>query len=343
MKKRIIVYSAGAAAILFSFALIENKTQVGVMEFFSISNIESTAKNIVRPMAYAAGVLKAPAVAQRSDFIDRDRFFAKTLTDDGRVVMSEVAGGPVLHYFDEGSGLLVEGDHDVILERFNGTSTDRKIVFNRADDSFPINLLKMLAAVVKHGGLDNAHPYEQSLEILRTRSLSMTCGTVSAFAQRLLDDIGVRSRVITTLTLEEWNTYDNGHTFLEVYIPKSKTWVAIDLDTKVFFSTPTIDRAALRDMMVAGVDQLSFPGFIDTSTLDYSTFQQYQTIVEFTTLNKKEWYGRVLQVFALHDATTGKYVFATDDEATAKRITSYSSEYTTLPVTEFVKNFYGDD
>ena len=341
MKKRIIAYSAGAAAILFSFALIENKTQVGAMEFFSVSNIESTAKNIVRPMAYAAGVLKEPVVVQRSDFIDRDRFFEKTLTDDGRVVMSEVAGGPILHYFNEGSGLLIEGDHDVILERFNGTSTDRKIVFNRLDDSFPINLLKMLAAVVKHGGLDDANPYEQSLDILRTRSLSMTCGTVSAFAQRLLDDIGVRSRVITTLTLEEWNTYDNGHTFLEVYIPKSKTWVAIDLDTKVFFSAPTIDRASLRDMMAAGVDQLTFTSFIDASSLDYSTFKKYQAIAEYATLNKKEWYGRVLQVFALRDAKTGKYVFATDDEVTARRVASYSSEYTTLPVTEFVKHFYG--
>lgn len=341
--RKVVACSIFVSAVMFFFALVENKTQFDVVELVSFSNIESTVKNIARPIAYASGVLKEPLVARRSDFVDRERFFIKTLVGDGSVSMREIHDGSLVRYFDSADALLVEGDVDAILERFNGLSNDRRIVFRRADPDFPMNLLKMLSSVVKHGVYDNSNRYEQSLEALRGRSLSMTCGPVSVFAQKLLSSIGVKSRVATTLTLEEWNTYDNGHTFLEVYSTRSGKWVAIDLDTKGFFSTPTIARASLLEMMEAGVGRLSFPSYLNVSTLDYSTLRQYQSIVEFAFLNKEEWYGRVLQVYALYDAESGKYIFATDDEATAKRIASYSSDYATLTVKEFASHFYGSN
>ena len=341
MNKQIFLYFLCAVAVLFSFALIENKTQVSVLESFSVNNVEDTAKNLIRPLAYKAGLLEKPVVVQRSDFIDRERLFVKQVTDNGDVSMVEVSDGSLRRYFDDNKTLLIEGDRDVILELFDETSSDRRIIYNRSDADFPINLLKMLSSVVKHGSRDDVSKYDDLLKTLHGRSLVMTCGSISVFVQRVLSDIGIKSRVATALTLSEWTTYDNGHTFLEVYLPQNKKWVAIDIDAKVFFSTPEVDRASLLDMINSGVDKLSFTTFLNISTLDYSSFEKYQIIGDFVFLNKKDWYSRVLQVFALYDDTIDKYVFAADDEKTVKRIESYDSRYTTLPREVFIKRFYG--
>lgn len=338
--KRKFLYLSCTVAVLFSFALIENKAQVSVFEYFSVSNIKETIKNIARPLAYKSGLLVEPVLLQRIDFIDRVRFFKKSIDADGRVSMAEVVDGSLDNYFNSGSGLLVDGKQDLIVSRFDGEITDRKIIFNRNDHEFPLNLLRMLASLVKHGGLDESKKYEESLEILRFRSLSMTCGTVSNFSRRLLEDLGIESRVVMTITLEEWNTYDNGHTFLEVFVPYSKKWVAVDLDANVSFSTPSSENASMLEIMAVSIDNISFLSLARISNLDYSTFDRYQVISDFASLNKREWYSRVLQAFAIKDAATGKYVFAADDENKSLRIKSYSPDFTTVSTEKFAKMFY---
>ncbi|MEN8642532.1 transglutaminase domain-containing protein [Pseudomonas sichuanensis] len=341
MKRKFAPYVLCAAFVVGSSLLVQNQSKVDVLDAFSTANMVDTARNLYGSVKGKVVAQAEPLPAQPYPFVDRERVFVKTISDAGVISMQEVTDGSAAKYFSEHADMLVEGDHDAIVERFDGKNTDKRIVFNRQAENFPINLLTMLASVVKHGVIDNASPYEQSLDTLRHRALSMTCGSISVFAQKLLENINVKSRVVTTLTMEEWNSYDNGHTFLEVYLPKDKKWVAMDLDMKVFFATPQADKASALDMIKAGADGISFAEFMHASNLDYSTFKNYQTIVEFGALNKKAWYGRVLQQFAIYDAATAKYVFATDDAAVAKRITSYSGDYTTMPVAQFVSHFYG--
>jgi len=343
MNKKFITCVFCAVVFALSITLIDNKSEIDFSGSFSVENARDTAKKIIIPLAYKSGLIHEPKQVKRSDFFDRPRFFTKSINDDGRVLMSEVHGDKFKKYFEDSDGVLVDGAEDLIVSRFDGVTTERRIVFDRGNAEFPINLLRMISSLVKHGGLDNANKYQDSLEALRTRSLSMTCNTVSDFSREMLEDIGVKSRIVTTLTLDEWNSYDNGHTFLEVFTPYSNSWVAIDMDANVFFSTPTVEHASVLDMVLTDVDHISFPPYVRIASIDYSTFTQYQVISDFAFLNKKEWYLRVLQALALKDEATGKYVFATDDEKKAKRIKSYSPEYTTMSVKDFSERFYGAD
>ena len=41
---------------------------------------------------------------------------------------------------------------------------------------------------------------------------------------------GVKSRLVSSLTLDSWNSYDNGHIMIEVFRPELKKWVVYDID-----------------------------------------------------------------------------------------------------------------
>lgn len=342
--KKITTYLTLTALLVFSALLIQNHTNESLLNAFTLENAKVTAKDILRPIAQQVGLAKTPPpTSKREDFIDRDRIFVKTVNRDGTITMVEQAESPLPGLFDDKNSFLVAGDLDVIVELFNGYKTERKIIYNRSDIDFPLNLLRTLSAVVKHGSLDDSMGFQQSFETLRSRQLSMTCGYVTNFAVEVLSGLGISSRVISTLNLGEWNSYDNGHTLLEVFLPGRKKWMAVDLDMKKSFVTPHTDKASLLDISDAGINNVNFLDLSSGPSIDYSGSKNYQTLSEFSVLNIRDWYKRVFQAFAVYDEGSGKYVFLADDDKAIKKIKSYSESYTTLPRDEFVERFYSTD
>ena len=45
----------------------------------------------------------------------------------------------------------------------------------------------------------------------------------------------IRARFVLTLTLDPWNSYDNGHSMIEVYREDLKKWVLYDVDENAYF------------------------------------------------------------------------------------------------------------
>lgn len=277
-----------------------------------------------------------------SKFIDRPRYFIRKIDENGMVVITEGERGDAYRYFSSTVGLIVSGGEDLVVSKFDGKTTERKIVYNPDGDEFPIGLLKLLSSLVKHGAADNSKPHGDRILSLGKRSLSMTCNAVTDLAITILNDIGVRSRIVTTLALGEWNSYDNGHTFLEVYAPKLKKWVAIDLDAKVIFSTRESKMASAFDMVKSGPDGISYRKYSDIDSIDYSSFKDYQEIADFAFANKGDWCRRVLESIAIKDAKSGKYVFATKNQDDSDRILQYSPEYMTVGYEDFEDMFYTD-
>ncbi len=68
------------------------------------------------------------------------------------------------------------------------------------------------------------------LEKAKTGKLSITCGPTANFIHEVFRMYGVQSRIVHTLTLDEWNEYDNGHTLLELLDPKTDKWTFYDSD-----------------------------------------------------------------------------------------------------------------
>lgn len=242
--------------------------------------------------------------------------------------------------FQDIHDFLIESNQNTIISRFDGNNEEHRILFNKEEPDYPLNLVRMLASVVKHGNIDDNKPFEQSISTLKHRQLSMTCGYISILTQQILKNLEIPSRIIATLTLEDWNTYDNGHTLLEIYQPKLNKWVAVDLDTKTIFKLKDSTNASLMDLTKVGLNDITLGKLTSTPIIDYSGITKTQIFAEYMASDLRKWYQRVFQVFSIQDNTSKKYVFMTNNTETAKRLASYSPEYTTLSPEEFAKKYY---
>lgn len=266
------------------------------------------------------------------------RWFVSQVDSSGKFTMHEFPTDPLRDW----AGPTVRGgEADQINYRFDGINTDVVITYRPNAADFPLNLLRLLAARVVHGSRDDGISFEEGMQLLKNRQLSMTCGWISAFARRLLAEHGIKSRRIQSLTLDEWNTYDNGHTFLEVYLPSQRRWVAVDLDGKYWFSKVGGEPASALDIAQLGVDGIRFNKLANTPFLDYSGFDKYQVLGMFVSLNSEEWYRRMLQAIALETAH-GIFVFA-GTSLRIERVRNYSGSYKVASIADFETQFYGAD
>jgi hypothetical protein len=97
-------------------------------------------------------------------------------------------------------------------------------------------LLHSIALLFVHAsGKDNFLETEELIERCRFRVLETTCGTTARVAKHILEIVGISCRVVSVFTMDDWNTYDNGHTLLEFWDQKFKKWALIDFDLKCRF------------------------------------------------------------------------------------------------------------
>lgn len=95
------------------------------------------------------------------------------------------------------------------------------------------SLLSSLSWLHVHGTKDRLLSHEERIKKIANNKLSLTCGDISLFIQRLLQQKGIESRIVSFLTMEQWNTYDNGHTLLEVKVDGK--WTLFDIDNNRYF------------------------------------------------------------------------------------------------------------
>lgn len=304
-----------------------------------------------KAVSYAKSLIKKAVSSEQNEptvqpdeftqpkLVDVTRTFVKTVTNRGELKIDERDPNSFSEVFSSPE-LISESADDAIYERFSSSGIERRITFNRNSEDFPLNLVRLIASVVKHGSRDDSMSQHDSLNTLKSRQLSMTCGSVSLLTKQILKDHGAKSRVVTTLTLDEWNTYSNGHTLLEIYLDHDKSWVAVDLDTNKTFITPEGKRASALDFTTHGISALSIVSLTSTPVLDYSGFPKYQSTAEYMVYNLPEWYKKMIQAVAIYDKNSQKYVFLADNESIADRVKSYSSNYTSVSRKEFVRMFY---
>lgn len=94
-------------------------------------------------------------------------------------------------------------------------------------------IITYLAENHVHSFCDDHLPYEEAKEIIKIRPLKMSCGAFSYFSMRYLKERGIKCRFILTLTLDEWDDRNNGHSMIEIY-EKGK-WTLWDIDLKNIF------------------------------------------------------------------------------------------------------------
>lgn len=202
-------------------------------------------------------------------------------------------------------------------------------------------LLSSIAWISVHGMKDvNKSPQELEKKA-KIEKLSLNCGAVSLFAKHLLDEQKIKNRIVTSLTLEEWNSYNNGHTMIEVFLDGK--WKVFDLDNNVIFNKngQSLNFLDLSEAVSAdnySIEKIADDPFYDVGGSVEANYN-YSFYFETTLLNEKalrDWYKRSLQVPMVGENSI--YYFF--DETHRLQIESYSKSYKYLPRDEFMRKFY---
>lgn len=199
-------------------------------------------------------------------------------------------------------------------------------------------LMSAISWIASHGLADKGKSSEELLEKAKTQKLSINCGDVALF---VLKNLNIKARIVTTLTLEEWNSYDTGHTMVEVF--DDGRWKVYDLDNNVRLLADGqplnflefAERAASGDYQIEKIAddaEYSVEGS-KKAGYDYSFYFEAIFSSEETL---RQWYKRVIQVPLVGEYPT--YYFF--DEVNRARIESYASNYKFLTREEFMKKFY---
>ena len=223
------------------------------------------------------------------------------------------------------------------------TESVRNLIVARDNDLLAI--LRGLSALQVHGYRDMEKPLDELKAMLPTCSfVGITCGTIASLSASILTDLGFRTRSVGSMTLGEWNTYDNGHALFEVFCPRADKWILADVDMGFVFrqGETYLDAGQLWQALQGGQSfelvplalTLVDPFFMSPSGFNY--FLRFRWKWQDDD-GKLAWYRRIFQAASLSDGA--KRVFVGEKG----RILEYAGEDAeVLPYAEWRERFYGD-
>jgi len=198
------------------------------------------------------------------------------------------------------------------------------------------SLLKFIAMRHIHAPDDDHLTYEQALEAIKHRKLRMTCSYIAQFAEKLLNAYDIPCRFILTLTLDEWNDYNNGHSMIEVY--QHDRWELWDIDQKHYFVFEG-ERVDAKTFCKIHYMLYELVKFSKSPILPKEDKNNWLDLLTKTDDFRREWYARVCQIPMIRE---NGILYYTSDEQDRKRIELYpfSNPIIHLSQREFEEKFY---
>ena len=219
----------------------------------------------------------------------------------------------------------------------------RNLIVTRDNHLLPI--LQGLSALHIHGYRDQDKTQDELKALLPTCSfIGVTCGTIASLAASLLKDLGFKTRMVSGLALEDWNTYDNGHVLFEAFCPSAEKWILADVDMGFLFRRKSdhLDAGEVWECfhrrrameLVPLANTLVDPFFV--SPWGFNWFLPFRYEWQGGA-EKLRWYRRIFQAVAIEEG--GKRVYVGERE----KIVSYLGEQAAevLPYPEWRERLYG--
>lgn len=212
----------------------------------------------------------------------------------------------------------------------------QRIVFNGNLDA----LLSGLSWMVSLGTIDNGKSAEELNSKASKENLFLTCGPTAKWVNSILNKLGIKSRLVSSLTLGKWNQYDNGHTLIEVFRKKYNKYVLYDIILHTYFLYKDRPLSLVELINHVSSDDYDIRSLANiNASYNFSNDYDYGFIIEYIAANEKSlrrWYKRVMQVAMIHD---GGQIFFFDEKNRA-RIEGYSSSYKYMDKREFLEKYY---
>jgi hypothetical protein len=212
------------------------------------------------------------------------------------------------------------------------------LFFSSVSASDLSSCLKYIAMRHIHASDDDHLQYEEAKKAIKHRKLRMTCGSISHFTERFLKEQGFQCRFILTLTLDEWNDYNNGHSMVEVY--QHNRWELWDINQKKYFEFEGEHINArtfckIQYMPYKIIKMNNDPIFPEEDK------NSWLAILTSNDAKRRNWYARVCQIPMIRE---NEIFYFTSDEQDRKRIESYPfcGPFCFLKKDEFDNRFYFD-
>jgi len=222
---------------------------------------------------------------------------------------------------------------------FPGTGNQQRIVYRR---NIPA-LLSAVAWLQTHGKRD----VDKNFQALKTQALKekliITCGYISSFGCQLLTELGIPCRRVNSLSLQELNTYDNGHSLVEVKL--NERWILVDLDMGFLFRSGGKRLALLDAAHAVRLNRYDLEPLCAAAPFSVCCFRaenkpsgyDYGLWIE-TMLHSpacvRRWYRRILMVPYIDKYIT---VERASDTAKARRLWP---QYNLIAPKEFIRKYY---
>jgi len=228
----------------------------------------------------------------------------------------------------------------------------QRIVYERNVDA----LVSGISWLYTHGGIDDYKDHDELIQKALTSKIYAQCYTISFSLQTILAEQGIQSRVVTTLTLEPWNTYNNGHTMLEVFRDDYNKWVVYDFDGNAYFEKDKTPLSLIEWYQLVPNDDYEIKYLADDVKVDVSNVSSaddydYVFLIESLLMNEeqqRELYKRVIQVVMIYEnqklnpdfpyGGDSDYLFF--DERNPDLVESYSHNYKYMDREQFMERFY---
>lgn len=205
-----------------------------------------------------------------------------------------------------------------------------------------------LSLIALRGNSDNNKTIHELSCVASTRFLSVTCSPLVRFVASLMQDNGFDCRPVWSHTLDSLNTYNNGHTLLEVWQNSLQQYLVVDLDKKCMFTSRgkplslyELSRAynlglPIEYKLATPLAMVDWSSFIESKT-DFN----YQFIEHEIYLSQQGYQQCLARICQLPLITEGNNTYTccwTDDDR--KKAIAINSHWKYLSPDAFLTRFY---
>lgn len=224
-----------------------------------------------------------------------------------------------------------------------GNENSQRIVYDGKNIE---NLLSAVSWIYTHGNSDTGKTFEELNQKAMESKLYGICNTLSIWLLGILEEQNIPSRLVQTMTLDDWNTYDNSHTMIEVYRNDLQKWVVYDLDNNAFFTYNDIPLSLIEFVEHVKSNDFEIIYLASDTKLDVSDFKSsennfdYAFIAESIVSNEdtlRNWYKRIAQVGLIQGQDLDFYF---SDSQNQVKIENFAPNYHYMDKTNFLNDFY---
>lgn len=224
---------------------------------------------------------------------------------------------------------------------FPTKANQQRIVFEENIDA----LLSSICWIFTHGNSDDEKSHKEIQQKALQSKIFATCGPLVSWANDFLQKLNINIRIVSTLTVDQWNSYDNGHILIEIFRKNLNKWIVYDLDNSCYFVNNKIPLSLFEFVEKVKSDEYEIKKLSNKISVDISNFKDkknkydYAFAIEGRLANEKQlkkWYKHVIQVPLILDKKFSYFC----DEKNEDRIQKYSKYNKYMNKNDFLKKFY---